>query len=92
MYALDHLTGVSGKPYPRLVILELDLLGLDGLEFLRKVREAGTMGRFEVIVLSSRSREADLRQAFELGAQDYVTKPFSTPLLMHRIDRLLSSS
>ncbi|MEZ5341892.1 MAG: response regulator [Acidimicrobiales bacterium] len=89
LYAIDHLTGVAGKPYPRVVILELDLLGIDGLQFLRSIREAGTMDRFRILVLSARSRESDLRQAFELGVDDYVSKPFSTPLLMHRLGRML---
>ena len=92
LHAIDHLTGVSGKPYPRIVILELDLLGVDGLQFLRSLREAGTMDRFKVLVLSARSRESDLRQAFELGVDDYVSKPFSTPLLMHRLGRMLDLS
>lgn len=92
VFALDHLTGAAGKPYPKLVILELDLLGIDGLEFMRKLRDAGTIDRFKIVVLSARSREGDLQQAFELGADDYVGKPFSAPLLLHRLARLLEST
>lgn len=92
VFALDHLTGASGKPYPKLVILELDLLGIDGLEFMRKLRDAGTIGRFKIVILSARSREGDLQQAFELGADDYVGKPFSAPLLLHRLARQLEST
>ncbi len=87
--ALDHLTGHAGKPLPAVVLLELDLQGFDGLHFLRQMREAGTLARVRVIVLTARIAENDLLQAFDLGADDYVTKPFSTPLLMHRLDRAL---
>lgn len=88
--ALSHLTGVTGAPLPKVVLLELDLLGIDGLQFLRQVREAGTLNSCRFIILSSRTNEADLRQAFELGADDFVSKPFSTPLLLHRLNRALA--
>lgn len=87
--ALDLLTGHSKQPLPSLVLLELDLVGVDGLQFLRQIREAGTASRFNVIILSSRTAETDLRHAFELGAEDFVSKPFSTPLLLHRVQRTL---
>ncbi len=87
--ALDLLTGHTQRPLPALVLLELDLNGIDGLQFLRQIREAGTASRFRVIILSSRTAESDLRYAFELGAEDFVGKPFSTPLLMHRVQRTL---
>ncbi len=87
--ALSHLTGATDKPLPKVVLLELDLRGIDGLQFLRQLREAGTLNRCRVIVLSARTHESDLRLAFEIGADDFVAKPFSTPLLMHRLNRAL---
>ncbi len=89
--ALSLLTGHDGDPLPRLVLTELDLRGIDGLQFLRQIREAGTMSRFKVVVLSARASESDMRQAFDLGIDDFVPKPFSTPLLLHRVTRLLES-
>lgn len=87
--ALDLLTGHDRKPLPSIVLLELDLYGIDGLQFLRQVRDAGALERTTVIILSARTGESDLRQAFELGAEDVVTKPFSSPLLLHRISRAM---
>jgi len=90
--ALDLLTGRAKLPLPALVLLELDLIGVDGLSFLRQIRDAGTLGRLRIVILSARTAESDLRQAFELGAEDFVSKPFSTPLLLHRIQRSLDRS
>ncbi len=89
LVALDELVGRTGKPLPRVVLMELDQRGIDGMAFLRQLRDAGTLHRTKVVVLSARSNESDLRMAFELGAVDFVGKPFSTPLLVHRLSRVL---
>ncbi len=88
--ALDELTGRTPLPMPRLVLMDLDQRGIDGFQFLRQLRAAGVLHRCRVVVLSARATESDLRLAFELGAEDYVTKPFSTPLLVHRLTRALA--
>lgn len=89
--AMDDLTRPGGPPLPRVVLMELDQRGLDGLQMLRQLREAGGLGRYRVVVLATRSREMELQRAFELGAYDYVTKPFSAPLLIHRLSRALEA-
>lgn len=89
--AINYLTGETDRPLPRVVLLELEQQGISGLQFLRQVRSSGNLGFIKVIVLSSRTIEADMRQAFEMGVADYVAKPFSTPLLLHRIQRALDS-
>lgn len=89
--ALKYLTGATDRPLPRVVLLELEQHGVGGLQFLRQISASGNMGFMKVIVLSSRTVEADMRQAFEIGVADYVAKPFSTPLLLHRIQRVLDS-
>ncbi|MFT7600268.1 MAG: two-component system response regulator MtrA [Acidimicrobiales bacterium] len=87
--ALDELTTRNAASLPRVVLMELDQRGIDGLQMLRTMRDSGSLGRFGVLVLSSRVQESELQQAFELGADDFVPKPFSTPLLVHRLNRLL---
>lgn len=89
--AMDDLTRPGGPPLPKVVLMELDQRGLDGLQMLRQLREVGGLGRYRVVVLSTRSREMELQRAFELGAYDYVTKPFSAPLLVHRLGRALEA-
>ena len=68
---------------PDLVLLDLMLPGLSGLEICKRIRDAGV--RAKVIMLTSRSEEDDRVFGLELGADDYVTKPFSVRELIARI-------
>ena len=73
---------------PALVVLDLMMPTLDGFEVLAKLGE-NPGPRPRVIVLTGRVREGDMVRAFELGADDYMTKPFNPQELMARIARLL---
>ncbi len=66
-----------------MMVLDLGLPDLDGLEVIRRLRESGTM--LPIIVLSSRDDEAAKVAALDLGADDYVTKPFGIEELLARI-------
>ena len=62
---------------------------LSGLDLLVKVREAAGY-RIPVLLLSARSRDADVDAGFAAGADDYVVKPFSPRELVHRVNGILS--
>jgi two-component system, OmpR family, KDP operon response regulator KdpE len=81
----DALVVVAERP-PDLVVLDLGLPGLDGVETLRRLRRFSTV---PVIVLSVRDRQATKIQALDLGADDYVTKPFDPAELLARIRAVL---
>ena len=77
-----------------LAVVDLGLPDGSGLELLRKVREAGGAGarldpRLPLLVLSGRAGETDRVRAFERGADDFLTKPFSYPELRLRVAALL---
>lgn len=74
---------------PDLVILDLGLPGADGTEFLKKIRISWAT---PVIVLSARGEEADKVEALDLGANDYVTKPFGSAELLARVRSILRSN
>jgi DNA-binding response OmpR family regulator len=74
---------------PDLVVLDLGLPGLDGLEVLRSIRTTGPM---PVVVLTARDTELDKLLGLELGADDYVTKPFSPRELVARVRAVLRRS
>jgi two-component system, OmpR family, phosphate regulon response regulator PhoB len=78
---------------PDLVVLDLSLPGVGGLDVLRRVREAdGTGTPLPVIVLSGRSGETDRIIGLDLGADDYLVKPFSPGELAARVRSLLRRS
>jgi DNA-binding response OmpR family regulator len=72
---------------PDLVVLDLGLPDRDGYHVLRQMRERGN--QCPVLILSARSLESDKIEGFRLGADDYVTKPFSALELLARISALL---
>ena len=74
---------------PDLVVLDLGLPGLDGLEVLRSIR---SIGATPVVVLTARDTELDKLLGLELGADDYVTKPFSPRELVARVRAVLRRS
>ena len=75
---------------PELVVLDLGLPDRDGYHVLRELRGRGN--QCPVLILSARSLEADKLEGFRLGADDYVTKPFSAMELLARISALLRRS
>jgi DNA-binding response OmpR family regulator len=74
---------------PDLVILDLMLPGIDGLEVCRALRRAPETRALPIIMLTARTEEADRVAGLELGADDYVTKPFSPSELVARVGALL---
>ena len=85
--ASDGLTGVAvcERERPDLVVLDLMLPGLDGLEVCRRSSVRGTL----VLMLTARDDETDLLVGLELGADDYLTKPFSPRELVARVRAVL---
>ena len=74
---------------PRLVVLDIGLPDIDGLEVCRRLRQTSTI---PVIFLTARDSEVDRVVGLELGADDYVTKPFSPPELVARVKAVLRRS
>jgi two-component system alkaline phosphatase synthesis response regulator PhoP len=90
--AEDGETGLerAQESDPALIILDLMLPRKGGYEVLRELRQGGV--RTPVLILTARSQESDLVMGFNLGADDYVTKPFSTAELVARVRALLRRS
>ena len=82
------LAGVRSSP-PDLVILDLMLPGRDGFEVCREIRRDAELDQVPILILSARGEEIDRVAGLELGADDYLDKPFAPRVLVARARRLM---
>ncbi len=84
----DALEKAAATP-PDLILLDLMLPGLNGLDVCRALRAEQSTKKIPIIMLTARSEESDIVAGLELGADDYVTKPFSPRILLARVRAVL---
>jgi two-component system phosphate regulon response regulator PhoB len=84
----EALARVQTSP-PDLVVLDLMLPGMDGLEVCKQLKQEPRTAAIPLIMLTARGEEADVVAGLELGADDYLTKPFSPRVLLARIKAVL---
>ena len=97
---LDVITasdGASGleiglKHKPDLVVLDLMMPGMNGLEVCKQLRADARTGRVPIIMLTAKAAETDKIVGLEMGADDYITKPFSVRELLARVRAVLRRS
>ncbi len=82
------LNAIASDP-PDLILLDLMLPDLDGLEVCRRLKWKAETRNIPILIVSAKGDEADIVTGIELGADDYVTKPFSPKVLMARIKNVL---
>ena len=80
---------VAEEVVPDLVLLDINMPGLDGFEVLRQIRQNPRLVSTKVIVVSARIEEATRLLALRMGAVDYVTKPFNLLALIERVNAAL---
>ena len=80
----DALKASKTKP-PDLLVLDLMLPGLDGLEVCRRLKQDPATEQIPIIMLTAKGDESDIVAGLELGADDYVTKPFSLRVFITRV-------
>ena len=74
----------AGQIQPDLIVLDLMLPGMDGLDVTRHLKSDPRTDGIPIIMLTAKGEEADIVTGLELGADDYITKPFSTRILLAR--------
>lgn len=89
--AAGALAGAEPPVRPRVMLLDVDLPGLDGHSLLRRLAADGVLEKTRVIMLTLRSNEAEILMALQSGAFDHVAKPFSMPILIERVRRALET-
>lgn len=92
--ALDGLRGLASarEILPDLIVLDLMMPGMDGFTLFKELRRDPLTQKIPVIMLTARGQTEDKIQGLELGADDYMTKPFSPKELVLRVKNLLKRS
>jgi diguanylate cyclase (GGDEF)-like protein len=88
--AVDRLTGPGRALRVKTVLLDIDLPGRNGFEVLRALQENGVTAHSAVLVVTARSSQDEALQALRAGATDHIAKPFSVPLLVEKLHRLMA--
>ncbi|WP_444677853.1 response regulator transcription factor [Halomonas sp. E19] len=83
------LTSVEDSP-PDLILLDISLPGISGFDVLEQLRQDPRHANLPIIMLTAHGREVEREKGLALGADDYVTKPFSTQALVEKVKRLLA--
>ncbi|WP_416885477.1 response regulator transcription factor [Marinospirillum sp.] len=89
--AEDGETALSqiSQQTPDLILLDISLPGISGFEVLEKLRRQPAYQRLPIVMLTAHGREVEREKGLALGADDYITKPFSTQLLVEKVKQLL---
>lgn len=75
---------------PDMILLDIMMPNVDGYTTLSEIKKDKNLSGIKVILLSAKSGEADIKKGLELGADDYITKPYSIKKLTERVEELLA--
>lgn len=83
--ALAHINDSQ----PDLLLLDISLPGISGFDVLERLRSEETTAKLPIIMLTAHGRDVEREKGMALGADDYITKPFSTQALVEKVKALL---
>ncbi len=86
---MEALIWLQQGNIPDMIITDLQMPNMDGVELIKRLKESGFFKNIPVIVLSSKDSSADKVQCLKLGAEDYIVKPFNPEELLIRIEKIL---
>lgn len=87
---IEALEALEREPCD-LVVLDINMPRMDGLSLLKVIRERAEWARLPVLMLSTEGQESDRNKALDLGATDYMVKPFKPAQLLERVSALLGA-
>lgn len=82
-YLSESCNDDTRSPWPHLILLDLNMPGLDGMSVLQRLKQSDAMAALPVIVLTTSCDDDDVEKAYKFGAQSFVTKPVSFDSLVH---------
>jgi DNA-binding response OmpR family regulator len=87
----DDALRLVQENHPRLVLLDVEMPGLDGVEVTRRIREDETLAGTLIVLLTSLSQESEIATGMAAGADAYLTKPFSPQDLQAQVEKLIGT-
>ncbi len=88
-YSGEDGLAIAQKELPDLILLDLMLPGMDGLDVCKKIKEHNSTKDINIIILTAKGEEIDIVIGLELGADDYIVKPYRPNILTSRIKAIL---
>lgn len=89
---MDALYYIQSGNLPDVIICDVEMPVMNGFDFIKRIRESGFFDEIPLIMLSGKEESADKIKCFEMGADDYVVKPFNPRELIVRIKRRIETS
>ena len=89
---MDALYYIQSGNLPDVIICDVEMPVMNGFEFIKRIRESGFFDEIPLLMLSGKEESADKIKCFEMGADDYVVKPFNPRELIVRIKRRIETS
>ncbi len=86
--ALDYFFGPEARPLPSLVLLDLKLPKVSGLEVLQRIRKDARTHRLPVVILTSSTEEQDIALSYDLGVNSYIRKPVDFSQFVEAMEKL----
>lgn len=80
---------IAEKQLPDVILLDIMMPHMDGYETLRLIRENDALKHTKIIFLSAKSKVADMQKGMAMGADSYMTKPFSVKKVVHGVEELV---
>jgi DNA-binding response OmpR family regulator len=80
---------LARSSHPDLAVLDVMMPKMDGFELTQRLREEEATSKMPIILLTARSQETDIQRGFDVGADDYIRKPFSPQELRSRVQSIL---
>jgi DNA-binding response OmpR family regulator len=80
---------IINKEMPQLVLLDIMMPDVDGYAICKHIKQSKKLQHIKVIFLSAKTKDSDIKKGLELGAERYISKPFSTRDLMKQVNELL---